>query len=110
MQKGKLRCCLTRHVTSQTYTHSLRTKQYMAQILQQQHVFLAAFAMEQYIVHSNSEDMEMKPVYSDLQVVQVPHDEVSVSKKKINHNVELRANASIATVSCAAGRSTARVQ
>jgi len=32
--------------------------------------------MEQYIVPI--EDMEMKPVYSDLQVVQVPHDEVGV--------------------------------
>lgn len=33
--------------------------------------------MEQYIVPI--EDMDMKPVYSDLQVVQVPHDEVGVS-------------------------------
>lgn len=42
-----------------------------------QFVPVTALAMEQYIVPI--EDMDMKPVYSDLQVVQVPHDEVGVS-------------------------------
>lgn len=89
MRKGKLRCDVTDihthmhlHMHIRTYLCLFLLSLLLLCILSVIYVCITALAMEQYIVPIE----DTQPVYSDLQVVQVPHDEVGVSSTKTNNN------------------------